>query len=105
MATLATAGDPVPLLGPNMGAVFAKKVKGLRAALTQTRVDPTDAQQSLRQLVDEIRLTPREGALAIDVKGNLAGMLTAAVPADWERHAVLVAGARSQSRMPEWLVA
>ena len=27
VATLATAGDPPPLLGPNMGAVFANKVK------------------------------------------------------------------------------
>ena len=85
--------------------MFAKQVKGLRAALTQTRVDPTDAQESLRQLVKEIRLTPRDGALAIDVKGNLAAMLTAAVPAYWERHAALVAGARSQSHMPEWLAA
>ena len=93
MMALATAGDPTPLLDPNMGAVFAEKVKGLRAALTQTRVDPSDAQQGLRQLVDEIRLTPREGVLAIEVKGNLASMLTAAVPAAWERHAVLVAGA------------
>jgi site-specific DNA recombinase len=92
VSTLATAGDPPPLLGPNMGALFAEKVNGLRQALTQTRVDPTEAQQSLRQLVDEIRLTPRDGALAIDVKGNLAAMLTAAVPADWERHAALVAG-------------
>ena len=92
VATIATAGDPPPLLGPNMGAVFAEKVHGLRAALTQTRVDPTEAQQSLRQLVDEIRLTPRDGTLAIDVKGNLAAMLTAAVPVDWERHAALVAG-------------
>ena len=92
VATIATAGGPPPLLGPNMGAVFAEKVHGLRAALTQTRVDPTEAQQSLRQLVDEIRLTPRDGTLAIDVKGNLAAMLTAAVPVDWERHAALVAG-------------
>jgi hypothetical protein len=55
-------------------------------------LDPTDAQANLRQLVDEILLTPRDGVLAIDVKGNLAAMLTAAVPADWERHAALVAG-------------
>ncbi len=95
VATLAVAGDPPPLLGPNMGALFAEKVKGLRAALTQTRVDPTGAQQSVRQLVEEIVLTPRDGVLAIDVKGNLAAMLTAAVPADWDRYTALVAGARN----------
>ena len=36
-----------------MGAMFAEKVKGLRAALMQTRVDPTEAQANLRLLVDE----------------------------------------------------
>ena len=75
-----------------MGVLFADKVRGLEGALTQTRVDPTEAQQSLRQLVDQIRLTPRDGLLAIDVKGNLAAMLTAAVPADWDKHMALVAG-------------
>jgi hypothetical protein len=68
----------------------------------QTRVDPTEAQASLRLLVDEIRLTPQDWVLAIDVKGNLAAMLTAAVPADWERHAALVAGARNQRYLQLW---
>jgi hypothetical protein len=71
-------------------------------ALTQTRVDPTEAQQSLRQLVDQIRLTPRDGVLAIDVKGNLAAMLTAAVPADWDTHIALVAGACNQRYLQLW---
>ena len=75
-----------------MGALFADKVNGLRQALSQTRVDPTEAQQGLRHLVEEIRLTPRDGVLMIDVKGNLAAMLTAAIPADWERYTALVAG-------------
>ena len=102
VSTLSAAGDPPPLLGPNMGALFSEKVRGLRQALTQTRVDPTEAQQSLRQLVDEIRLTPRDGELAIEVKGNLAAMLTAAVPADWGRHAALVAGGCSQRYLQLW---
>ena len=44
-------------------------------------------------MVQEIRLTPRDGALAIDVKGNLAAMLVAASPTeDWPRQRALVAG-------------
>jgi hypothetical protein len=44
-------------------------------------------------MVDEIRLTPREGVLAIDVKGNLTAMLNSASPGeDWRRQITLVAG-------------
>jgi len=45
--------------------------------------DTAASRGDLRQLVDEIRLTPRDRALAIDVKGNLAAMLTAAIPQLW----------------------
>jgi hypothetical protein len=72
------------MLAPNLGELFAKRVKGLRQALEQTRVDPTDAQQNLRQLVEEIRLTPRDGVLAIDWRGNLEAGLAAAVPVGLE---------------------
>jgi len=45
-------------------------------------------------MVEEIRLTPRDGVLGIDVKGNLATMLGAANPTeDWQRQITLVAGA------------
>jgi hypothetical protein len=44
-------------------------------------------------MVGEIRLSPRDGVLAVDVKGNLAAMLSAANPGeDWQRQLVLVAG-------------
>jgi len=82
VATLSTADDPPPLPGPNMDALFAEAVRELRATLTQTRVDPTAARESLRHLVEEIRLTPGDGALDVALKGNLAAMFTAAVPAD-----------------------
>ena len=78
---------------------------GLRQALEQNRVDPTEARQNLRKLVEEIRLTPRDGALAIEWKGSLDAGLAAAVPVNWEGYTVLVAGARSQSGMHEWLAA
>jgi len=36
-------------------------------------------------MIEEIRLTPRDGVLAVEVKGNLAAMLAAASPnEDWQ---------------------
>ena len=72
VATLSTADDPPPLPGPNMDALFAEAVRDLRATLK-----------------------PRDGAPDVALKGNLAAMFTAAVPADWDRHMALVAGARN----------
>jgi hypothetical protein len=45
-------------------------------------------------MVEEIRLTPKDGVLAINVKGNLGATLAAASPTgeDWERQLTLVAG-------------
>jgi hypothetical protein len=66
-------------------------VKGLKAALTRTRVDrPRRRSVWSAGRWDSPQASGR--VLAIDVKGNLAAMLTAAVPADWDRHAALVAG-------------
>jgi hypothetical protein len=37
-----------------------------------------EARESVRQMVQEIRLTPLENVLAIDVKGNVAAILASA---------------------------
>ena len=67
-----------PILHPtNMAEVYREKVLGLRDALTQPDIQ-TKAADLLRGFVDEIRLTPQDGTLAIAVKGNLAGVLAAA---------------------------
>ena len=66
-----------PILHPNMADLYRSKVIGLREALSQPDTRP-HAADLLRGLVDEIRLTPTDGALTIAVKGNLAGVLTAA---------------------------
>jgi len=64
----------------------------LRDALTEDRCNP-EAREAVRQMVEEIRLTPRDGVLAVEVKGNLAAMLSAASPTeDWPRELALVAG-------------
>jgi len=91
--TLQTADSLPPLLHPNMAARWRDEVTHLRDALAEDRCDP-DAREAVRKMVEEIRLTPRDGVLGIDVRGNLAAMLDAASPAeDWQRQITLVAGA------------
>jgi hypothetical protein len=63
-----------PLLHPAMADVWRRQVTQLRDALLEDRAD-AEARDAVRRMVDEIRLTPRDGALAIEVKGNLAGIV------------------------------
>ncbi len=60
-----------------MADLYRSKVEELAAALQRddTRLE---ASESLRGLIDSIVLTPRSGQLGIELKGNLAAMLTAA---------------------------
>lgn len=79
-----------------MASLWREQVTELRDALADNRCDP-EAREAVRQMVEEIRLSPREGVLAVDVKGNLAAMLSAASPGeDWQRQLTLVAGACNQ---------
>ena len=73
---LETADEPPPLLHPSMADLYRSKVEGLAAALQRddTRLE---ASESLRGLIDSIVLTPRGGQLGIELKGNLAAMLSA----------------------------
>ena len=76
-AQLTTADEPPPLLHPSMADLYRSKVEELASALQQedTRLE---ASESLRGLVESIVLTPRDGQLGIELRGNLAAMLTAA---------------------------
>lgn len=86
------ASQVPPLLHPHMADVWRAEITELRDALTEDRCDP-DARQAVRNMVEEIWLTPRDGVLAVDVKGNLAAMLAATSPTeDWQRQMALVAG-------------
>jgi site-specific DNA recombinase len=81
-----------PLIHPNMAEIWREEVIQLRQALEEDNSD-ADARNAVRQMVEEIRLTPKSGELAIDVKGNLAAMLAAASQTnDWQRQIALVAG-------------
>lgn len=105
---LAGAEDPPPLLHPEMATFYREQVSGLHLALgADEEEDRTEAADRLRALVSKIVLTPENGRLAIDVQGDLAGILAIAQaktpPAgvDGISQAKLVAGTRSQLNLPK----
>jgi hypothetical protein len=70
------AADHAPPLLPNMADLYMpEKVAGGEASTPETR---SEATETLRGLIDEITLTPVDGTLQIELKGNLAAMLGAA---------------------------
>ena len=77
LAQLATADEPPPLLHPTMADLYRSKVEELAAAL-QREDTRLEASEMLRGLIDSIVLTPEKGQLRIELRGNLAAMLTAA---------------------------
>ncbi|MCC7124878.1 MAG: recombinase family protein [Acidobacteria bacterium] len=76
-AQLDGADEPPPLLHPSLADLYRSKVEELAAAL-QREDTRLEASESLRGLVESIVLTPRDGQLGIELRGNLAAMLTAA---------------------------
>jgi site-specific DNA recombinase len=98
LAQLATADAPVPLLHPNLAALYREKVATLASAL-QNADSCSEAAEALRGLVDAIVLVPAGNELRIELKGNLAAMLSAAQNAkrspegDLSLQIALVAGA------------
>ncbi len=91
---LETVIAPAPALihVPAMAELWRRQVTELRDALVEDRSDFA-AREAVRRMVEEIRLTPRNGVLALDVKGNLAVMLGAADPTgEWQRQSTMVAG-------------
>jgi site-specific DNA recombinase len=93
LAQLAAATELPPLLHPNLADLWRAEIAELRDALTEDRCD-LGGREAVRKMVEEIRLTPQDGTLAVEVKGNLAAMLATANPTteDWERQLTLVAG-------------
>ncbi len=76
-AQLKTADEPPPLLHPTIADLYRTKVEGLAEALQHpdTRIE---ASEMVRGLIDAIVLTPEKGQLRIELRGNLAAMLTVA---------------------------
>jgi hypothetical protein len=101
-AQLETADEPPPLLHPETAELYRQKVTTLAQALERSETR-TEATEALRGLIDAIVLTPDEGALRIELRGNLAAMLGAATNAkrspetgDLSLQVQMVAGARNQ---------
>ena len=110
-ATLAAADAPSPLLHPEMAGLYRQKVTALARALEQPETR-TEASEALRGLIDAIVLTPNQGELQIELKGNLAAMLGAAHNAkrspetgDLSLQVVMVAGARNRRYLQLWRIA
>jgi chromosome segregation ATPase len=71
---LAVKSAPAPLIHPNLAEVYRQRVASLRDALR----DPASKDEAfdlIRSLIEEIRLVPEDGALRIEIKGELAGSL------------------------------
>ena len=98
-ARVAAADAPPPLLHPEMAGLYRQKVTALAEALEHPETR-TEASEALRGLIDAIVVTPNQGELQIELKGNLAAMLGAAQNAkrspetgDLSLQVVMVAGA------------
>lgn len=73
---LETTSEPEPLLHPEMATFYRQRVQELYAALKSEPKQPqTEVTEVLRSLISQIILTPQEGELQIDVRGELAGIL------------------------------
>jgi site-specific DNA recombinase len=77
--TLAEMDEPPPLLHPEMATFYREQVTALHVTLggSDDR-DRAEAAERLQSLVSKIVLMPEDGKLAIDVHGDLAGILAIA---------------------------
>jgi hypothetical protein len=108
LAQLAAVDEPPPLLHPAMADLCRTKVEQLAGAL-QREDSRLEASDTLRGLIDSIVLTPQEGQLRIELRGNLAAMLTVAqqtkrspVTGDLSMPVQMVAGARNHHYLQLW---
>ena len=66
---------PMPRLHPNLAELYRQKVTNLAEALNDehTRLG---AAECIRHLIEEIRLSPENGKLRVELYGELAALLT-----------------------------
>src|SRR5262245_8112661 len=102
---LANAQVPEPLIHPNLAEVYRRRVSDLHVTLNAEE-SRAEAAEVIRSLVEEVTLTPEDGELRIDLKGELAGILELAAdskkPATQRRSGLeqikMVAGACNHRR-------
>ncbi len=74
---LSSADEPPPVLHPAMAKQYRLRVQHLYETLQDDSEERrTEAADVLRTLVEDIILTPADGRIEIDVRGDLAGILT-----------------------------
>ena len=72
---VADSKEPIPLLHPNMAAIYRERISALCESLGgEDR--KVEAVEILRTLVDQVALVPEGDALSIVVRGDLAAILT-----------------------------
>ncbi len=74
---IAGATAPLPLIHPNLALVYRTRVAALSDALADPETRP-EAFDTIRSVIEEIRLVPEDGKLRIDIYGELAGILAIA---------------------------
>ena len=73
-ATLAGATASGPLLHPNLARIYRDKIERLTEAVSGPNREH-EAFEIIRGLIREVRLVPVDGLLAIELAGDLAGIL------------------------------
>jgi site-specific DNA recombinase len=99
---LAATPEPKVYLAPNMAEIYRARVDELQQVLAAGS-EQSQAQQAIRDLIDKVVLTPVEGALRIDLHGEVAAILQLSAAGKKGRlqlghnseQLVMVAGARS----------
>ena len=105
-AIVAESGDRLPTLCPSMSDIYAARLRQLYETLSADDARPA-AIEVLRNLISAVHLVPENGKLAVEIEGDLVGLLALAsvmdrpaagaagqVPQDQSRFE-LVAGARN----------
>jgi hypothetical protein len=70
---LSAASPDKPLLHPNLATLYRSRIEALGTALRDTEHGP-EAFDIIRSLIEEVRLVPVDGALTIELRGELAGI-------------------------------
>jgi site-specific DNA recombinase len=68
---------PLPRLHPKLAGLYQQRVERLHEELNRPELR-AEAAQALRALIEEVRLIPEDGRLAIELGGDLAALLNIA---------------------------
>ena len=84
-----TASTESQLLTPDLGRVYREKIEQFTAAFEDDALK-AQAFEQLRALIESVVLTPEDGDLAIDLRGELASMLLLCAGAETQKASAVV---------------